>query len=150
MRSAPLRSAPPRAPDSTRCSQGGGVSFLACARRPSAVREARPCPDSRVDAVALALAPGVGPRSYRQLMERFGSAPHALSGTVSRAEVERLRREASRMVADGDACRARLLLLGDPDYPAPLLELTDPPPFLFSYGDLSLLGRPAVAIVGTR
>jgi len=54
------------------------------------------------------------------------------------------------MAADGDACRARLLLLGDPDYPPSLMELTDPPPFLFSYGDLSLLTRPAVAIVGTR
>lgn len=114
------------------------------------MREPRPSPDPRVDAVALALAPGVGPRSYRQLLERFGSATHALSATVSRAEVDRLRREASRMAADGDACRARLLLLGDPDYPPSLLELTDPPPFLFSYGDLSLLTRPAVAIVGTR
>src|SRR5215204_1547591 len=150
MRSAPLRSAPPRAPDSSHCSPAGGVSFSACARRPSAVREARPSPDPRVDAVALALAPGVGPRSYRQLLERFGSATDALTATVSRADVDRLRREALRMATAGDTCRARLLLLGDPDYPPPLLELTDPPPFLFSYGDLSLLARPTVAIVGTR
>jgi DNA processing protein len=51
---------------------------------------------------------------------------------------------------DGEACGARLLLLDDADYPAVLLELFDPPPFLFVLGDLSLLARPAVAIVGTR
>lgn len=47
-------------------------------------------------------------------------------------------------------CGARLILLEDPEYPAPLLDLHDPPPFLFAYGDISLLARPAVAIVGTR
>lgn len=54
------------------------------------------------------------------------------------------------MAKDGDACGARLLLLGDPDYPAVLLQLYDPPPFLFVLGDLSVLARPTVAIVGTR
>lgn len=54
------------------------------------------------------------------------------------------------MVTDGEACGARLLVFGDADYPAELLQLFDPPPFLFVLGDLSVLARPTVAIVGTR
>jgi DNA processing protein len=39
---------------------------------------------------------------------------------------------------------------GDGSYPAALLDCTDPPPTLWNRGELSLLGRPCVAIVGTR
>jgi len=53
-------------------------------------------------------------------------------------------------VRDGAACNARLLLLEDADYPVALRDLIDPPPFLFAYGDLTMLARPAVAIVVTR
>jgi DNA processing protein len=37
-----------------------------------------------------------------------------------------------------------------PDYPLLLKELIDPPPFLFVTGNLSLLNRPMVALVGSR
>jgi DNA processing protein len=39
---------------------------------------------------------------------------------------------------------------GDPNYPAALEDCTDPPRTLWARGDLSLLDRPTVAIVGTR
>lgn len=39
---------------------------------------------------------------------------------------------------------------GDATYPATLAELASPPGVLFSIGDLALLGRPVIAIVGTR
>jgi DNA processing protein len=45
---------------------------------------------------------------------------------------------------------ARCLLAHDPEFPAALREIPDPPPLLFCLGDLSLLSRPAVAIVGSR
>ncbi len=38
----------------------------------------------------------------------------------------------------------------DPGYPEALLDLPDPPRVLWARGDLALLGRPCVAIVGTR
>lgn len=38
----------------------------------------------------------------------------------------------------------------DASYPAALLDCTDPPRTLWARGDLSLLARPCVAIVGTR
>jgi DNA processing protein len=39
---------------------------------------------------------------------------------------------------------------GDDDYPAALLDLPDPPPLIWRIGNLDVLRRPVVAIVGTR
>ena len=69
---------------------------------------------------------------------------------VPTGEQRRYRASARRVIDDGEACGARLLLMGDPEYPAVLRELFDPPPFLFVLGDLAVLARPTVAIVGTR
>jgi len=38
----------------------------------------------------------------------------------------------------------------DPAYPALLREIADPPQELYMEGDLSILGRPCIALVGTR
>ena len=114
------------------------------------MRGASSFPDARLDALALALAPGVGARRYRERVDGFGSAAHAFAATVCAHEKSRLRDEALRLAEDAERCGARLLLLGDPDYPEQLLHLVDPPPFLCALGDLSVLTRPSVAIVGTR
>jgi DNA processing protein len=45
---------------------------------------------------------------------------------------------------------ARVLVSGDPEFPPQLEEIQDPPPILFVWGDVSLLTRPSVAIVGSR
>lgn len=50
----------------------------------------------------------------------------------------------------GRAFGARLLLWGGPDYPQALMELPDAPPILWARGDLALLCRPMVAMVGAR
>lgn len=52
---------------------------------------------------------------------------------------------------DGAAyCGARLLLSSDADFPQPLRDLREIPPFLFVVGDLTRGHPPSVAIVGTR
>ena len=43
-----------------------------------------------------------------------------------------------------------LVAWGDPDYPASLLEIGDPPPVLYCMGRRELLAQPAFAIVGSR
>jgi DNA processing protein len=43
-----------------------------------------------------------------------------------------------------------VVTLADADYPAPLLEITDPPPLLYIKGVRALLGRPSLAVVGSR
>lgn len=114
------------------------------------MREAPSFPDGRTDALALALAPGVGARRYRERAERFGSAAIAFGATVGGDDQPRLRDEACRLLDDGRRCGASLLLFGDAEYPATLLELVDPPPYLFVLGDRSALAGPCVAVVGTR
>jgi len=42
------------------------------------------------------------------------------------------------------------ICFGDERYPAVLREISDPPKKIFVLGDLSLLNRPQIAIVGTR
>ncbi|HET8775973.1 MAG TPA: DNA-processing protein DprA [Thermoanaerobaculia bacterium] len=48
------------------------------------------------------------------------------------------------------ALRDRVLVLGDDAYPVLLREIVDPPLVLHFRGDVSLLARPALAIVGSR
>lgn len=49
-----------------------------------------------------------------------------------------------------DKCGAAFLAYGDPLYPARLALIPDPPPFLWAMGDLALLERSSVALVGAR
>lgn len=45
---------------------------------------------------------------------------------------------------------ARVLDVRRPEYPAALRTLPQPPPVLFALGRVELLGRPSIAVVGTR
>jgi DNA processing protein len=109
-----------------------------------------PDDDARLRALAFALAPGVGPRRWIERVERFGSAERAFDATLTTGERDRARGLAERALADAVRVGARVLLLGDESYPAALRDLHDPPPVLFAIGDLSLVRRTVVAVVGTR
>jgi len=50
----------------------------------------------------------------------------------------------------GRLAGAQLIAFGSAEYPLALYDLTDPPPLLWAMGDLSLLTRPAIALVGAR
>jgi DNA processing protein len=115
----------------------------------------------------LALTPGVGPTRIATLVEAFGNAD-----AVLRAPVERLRqidgvgpKLAERVAsaagtAAGQRARdtlrrleglgAHLLTPDDPRYPAAFGAVGQPPFILFALGDLELLRRPVMAVVGTR
>lgn len=112
------------------------------------------------------MTPGVGPLSARKLLAAFGSpqavfdaSPAARRAVLTRdipalgVAPEDLAEQLARTWDwwQGDAPAERTLLtLADPRYPAALLEAADPPLLLFAEGDLRLLSRPAVAIVGSR
>ncbi len=117
-------------------------------------------PDMPADAVArlrLIRSENVGPVTYRQLIARFSTADNALTALpdlarrgggvppriASRGEVEV---ELDRLAAIG----ATMLFIGTPAYPALLAALDTAPPVLAAHGDVGLLERPAVAIVGAR
>ena len=114
------------------------------------MREALRSPNDRIDAVALALVPEIGLRSYKDLSSEFGSPAGAFSAVVSAHDKIKARIEAELVLESGSKVGAKLLVFGDPDYPSRLYDLTDPPPYLFLLGDLAVLERPCVAVVGTR
>jgi len=95
--------------------------------------------------------------TYRQLIARFGSASAALAAVPGLARrgggaPPRLfgREEAEREIARVEKLGARYLVLGQGLYPRLLAELEDAPPLLMAKGNLNLLDRMAVAIVGAR
>jgi len=102
-------------------------------------------------------SPGIGPITFRQLIARFGSAREALAAVpdLARRGGGRIPRlfgsdEAEREIARVDKLGARYLTLGQGLYPRLLAELEDAPPLLMAKGNLNLLDRPAVAMVGAR
>ena len=106
--------------------------------------------DHRRAALALSLARGVGSVRWREaLAAADGDAGRAL-GRIPRAARDAADHAAADALARADALGAEMLLLGEPAYPAALLDLPDPPPALFALGDVALLASPAIAIVGTR
>jgi DNA processing protein len=110
-----------------------------------------------VDRLRLVRTAGIGPVTYRQLIARFGSAAAALAAVPDLArrgggKVPALwsRDQAEREIAKVEKLGARFLSLGQGLYPALLAELEDAPPLLIAKGNLTLLDKPAVAIVGAR
>lgn len=100
---------------------------------------------------------GIGPLTYRQLLEKTGSAANAINALpelarrAARSPVELA--DASSVSGElraGDRLGATLLTLGEPDYPEALAAIPDAPPALWLIGNASLLHRPNVAIVGAR
>ena len=67
-----------------------------------------------------------------------------------KAPAIRSRDDAEREIAKVEKLGARFLALGQGLYPALLAEMEDAPPLLIAKGDLDLLDRRSVAIVGAR
>jgi DNA processing protein len=105
----------------------------------------------------LLRTPGIGPVTYRQLIARFGSPSAALAAIPDLARrgggkppAIRAASDAEREIARVEKLGAKWLSLRQGLYPALLAELEDAPPLLIAKGDLNLLDRQAVSIVGAR
>ena len=105
----------------------------------------------------LIRSPSIGPVSFRQLLARFGSAEAALAAVPDLAARGGGRSPnlispavAEREIAQVEALGARYLVLGQGLYPPLLAELDNAPPLIMAKGDLGMLERPLVAIVGAR
>lgn len=125
----------------------------------SASRGVRLTDAQRVAWLRLIRAENVGPATFRSLVNHFGSAQGALDALPDLARRGGSRRpivvpsadEAEREIVRTIAAGARLVALGEPDYPTELRRLEAPPPLLTVRGAPDgLLARPAVAIVGSR
>ena len=110
-----------------------------------------------VDKLRLIRSANVGPVTYRHLLARFGTAAAALNAVPDLAA--RGGGKAMRLAGLGDVeaemlavekLGARYLFVGEGLYPALLAELDTAPSALIVRGDLRLMDRPAIAIVGAR
>ncbi|MEO1109547.1 MAG: DNA-processing protein DprA [Pseudomonadota bacterium] len=99
----------------------------------------------------------VGPATFRRLLREHGSAQNALAALPEMARAAGIDGyeicptgviEAELKTAE--AAKARLLCLGAADFPHALSDLNDAPPILWAIGDVSLLQKSAVAMVGAR
>ena len=112
---------------------------------------------------SLRSVPQVGNVTFRRLLERFGSPEAVFSASrteltqvkgVSAAIADAIRSHDGRSAAERECLAVRrsgvrVVTLLDRDYPKPLLEIPDPPPFLYLKGNLGTV-EPAVAVVGSR
>jgi DNA processing protein len=105
----------------------------------------------------LSRAERVGPVAFRQLLQRFGSAQSALEALPDMARraggaayVLPDEQRVSAEIEAGEQMGAALLVLGDPAYPPLLAAVDPPPPILWTRGDINMLSRPTVGMVGAR
>ena len=100
----------------------------------------------------------VGPVTFRDLVNHFGSAREALDALPELARRGGARGririasevEVDRELAAAAAMGARFVALGEPDYPAHLRTIEGPPPLLALKGGPGVCRRHGVAIVGAR
>ena len=103
-----------------------------------------------ISAIRLIRSENIGPRSYFTLIQKHGSAKNAV------AVLEEIGREtysqaaAESEVEQAEKAGAKVIIHEDENYPANLASIYDSPPVLFCLGNLELLKRKAVGIVGTR
>ena len=106
----------------------------------------------------LVRSENVGPVTYRRLMERYGDADAAIAalpelarngGRMQAPKVPSLQTIADEIGAI-ERIGGRLLILGDASYPPLLAQLPDAPPAITVLGDVGVLHRRLVAIVGSR
>ncbi len=120
----------------------------------------------------LALTPGIGDAAGRKLLAAFGlpsqvfeASRDALLQVVTPAQAQALQQVPDGLAAQlertvewlqgqaADGSTRRIVTLGDPGYPAPLLATDDPPLMLYLLGapafELAQAGR-SIAMVGSR
>lgn len=110
------------------------------------------------DQLRLIRSPNIGPVSYRQLIGRFGSAKAALEALPDL--VRRGGGTGPALLADeagvaqelqfAQKFGARHIFIGDAEYPSLLSHLDNAPPVMCVKGDLGLLNRVAISLVGAR
>jgi DNA processing protein len=119
--------------------------------------------EERLAWLALALAPGLGPKRILDAVKMLKVASQIFALTLTELEGLRFPAQAAQFIFDGKARKsaeaewlrvtaqgASVLTYGCQEYPERLKEIYDPPPVLWVRGEAKLLSRPGIAVVGTR
>jgi DNA processing protein len=112
----------------------------------------------RLDWLRLIRSDNVGPRTFRSLINHFGSARAALErlpdlarrGGATRAGRICSADDAQRELDLGRKIGTTLVAPSEPGYPPRLAGIDDAPPLLGIRGKVDALMRPMIAIVGSR
>ena len=138
-----------------------GIGDETQAMRPETA--AGPAQEARLAWLALVLTPGMGPTRCARAVRKLGAAERLFSVSLTELEGLGLPADAAQFCFDGRARKAAMeeakriaeqqatfLTPEDEAYPGGLLEIYDPPAVLWVRGDVGLLNRPGIAVVGTR
>jgi len=119
--------------------------------------------EDRLGWLALALAPGLGPKRILDAVRMLESPGQIFALTLTELEGLNFPAPAAQFLFDGKARQAAeqewaqvaaqgaaLVTFSCPEYPERLKEIYDPPPVLWVRGAAGLLSRPGIAVVGTR
>ena len=119
--------------------------------------------EDRLAWLALALSPGLGPKRILDAMRELDAPSQIFTLPLTALEGLRFPAGAAQFIFDGKARQAAeeewtrvaaqgatIVSFGCAEYPERLKEIYDPPPVLWVRGQVGLLGRPAIAVVGTR
>ncbi len=113
--------------------------------------------------LALSLTPGLGPTRARKLVEHFGGPEAVFRASLTELEGTGIQAVSAQSLATGKsgeqareeiaraaAAGVTVISRDDPSYPSRLKEIYDPPLILYVRGNLEVLTKPGVAMVGTR
>ena len=126
-------------------------------------RAAAAVQEARLAWLALTLTPGMGPTRCGRAVRKLGSAGCLFHASLTELEGVGMPAESAQFCFDGraraaaveEAARiqeqqASFLTPEDEAFPDRLMEIYDPPPVIWVRGDVRLLSRPGIAVVGTR
>lgn len=112
----------------------------------------------RRDRLRLIRTENIGPITYARLLERFGSATRALEhlpemakrgGRMSGLKPASIA-DADTEMAAADKIGARMIFMGESDYPTLLAACEDAPPVITLIGNAGLMHKKGLGIVGAR
>lgn len=104
----------------------------------------------------LVRSEGIGPVTLKKALSRHGCPEDCVAAMEAAFKAGKSNRKIAAVssIADelekAEALGVQFLFAGYPDYPGQLAALEDAPPILTAIGNLSLLGRDNIGIVGAR
>ncbi len=119
--------------------------------------------DHSLSWLALRLTPGLGARLTGKLLRQFGGPEEIFRASLTELEGCQLPAAAAQAVFGKNAFRdaekelaevrragIRLVTWEETEYPRLLTQIYDPPPLLYVRGNVEVLSRHAISVVGTR
>ncbi len=113
--------------------------------------------------LALRHTKGIGPRTWKGLLDHYGSAMVAIDhhnvwhkhGMATQAQVQAFAGQGWKAAAkreEAEVAKAGMasMMYSQKAYPERLREIPDPPIILYTLGDVSVMHRPCLAVVGSR